>query len=408
MTATDQGVEDERIERVAAAHAALAEAQDRAYWLDRWNLDLNALMRRRGADEFRAALRVARGVARAAIHAKRRARALPERLRSAAPTEDTNGPPGASASSDATFSRSMPADPPRSSPVTDLLYDRLSAADLEEVERSLSGSPAPLVEGTDLRRLHLNLGVHHGVPAVLERTGLTQAMPPEDVHAMGRGPYASGGSLYYGDLVADGLSGAGFELAPGMRALDFGCSSGRVVRVLAAAHPEIQWHGCDPIPNAVEWAQAHLPGVAFSLSPEAPPLAYEDASFDAVYAISIWSHFDAPAALAWLNEMHRILRPGGALLLSTHGYQTIAHDRRTDRRQSAQLEEVRAALFDSGFWFLGEFGPQGDHGVANPEWGTAFLTPEWLLSRTSGKWAMTAFAPGRVEDNQDMYVLERR
>jgi hypothetical protein len=56
---------DERSEELARAHAALAAAQDRSYWLDRWHLDLNALMRRRGASELRAAIRAARGVYRA-------------------------------------------------------------------------------------------------------------------------------------------------------------------------------------------------------------------------------------------------------------------------------------------------------------------------------------------------------
>jgi hypothetical protein len=58
--------------QVAAANAAVAAAQERVYWLDRWHLDLNALMRRRGAAELRAAIRVARGAIRAVRRAKRK------------------------------------------------------------------------------------------------------------------------------------------------------------------------------------------------------------------------------------------------------------------------------------------------------------------------------------------------
>lgn len=39
-------LERELAERTAAANAALAAAQERSYWLERWHLDLNALMRR--------------------------------------------------------------------------------------------------------------------------------------------------------------------------------------------------------------------------------------------------------------------------------------------------------------------------------------------------------------------------
>jgi len=44
----------ELVDVQAHANDAVAEWQERAYWLDRWHLDLNALMRRGGADRFRA------------------------------------------------------------------------------------------------------------------------------------------------------------------------------------------------------------------------------------------------------------------------------------------------------------------------------------------------------------------
>ncbi len=53
-------LEAELVEVQARANAAVAQWQERAYWLDRWHLDLNALMRRPGAAEFRAALRAVR------------------------------------------------------------------------------------------------------------------------------------------------------------------------------------------------------------------------------------------------------------------------------------------------------------------------------------------------------------
>jgi hypothetical protein len=57
-------LEAELLEVQARANAAVAEWQERAYWLDRWHLDLNALMRKPGASEFRAGLRAVRSVAR--------------------------------------------------------------------------------------------------------------------------------------------------------------------------------------------------------------------------------------------------------------------------------------------------------------------------------------------------------
>jgi hypothetical protein len=65
-------LESELVEVQARANAAVAEWQERAYWLDRWHVDLNALMRKPGAAELRGMLRATRAVTRALRRAKRR------------------------------------------------------------------------------------------------------------------------------------------------------------------------------------------------------------------------------------------------------------------------------------------------------------------------------------------------
>jgi len=65
-------LERERSEQIAAANAAVARTQERVYWLDRWHLDLNALMAKPGAAEFRGAIRIARGAIRTVRRAKRK------------------------------------------------------------------------------------------------------------------------------------------------------------------------------------------------------------------------------------------------------------------------------------------------------------------------------------------------
>ena len=66
------------------------------------------------------------------------------------------------------------------------------------------------------------------------------------------------------------------------------------------------------------------------------------------------------------------------------------------------------SLGERGFWYTPEYEGIGDHGIANPDWGIAFLTAEWLLARATPKWRVALFHPGRVEANHDLYVLERR
>jgi hypothetical protein len=76
-------LERELEERTARAGAAIAAAQDRSYWLDRWGVDLNALMRRRGAAELRAAIRAVRALYRLLFDLRSGSRGLGGRLRSA-------------------------------------------------------------------------------------------------------------------------------------------------------------------------------------------------------------------------------------------------------------------------------------------------------------------------------------
>jgi hypothetical protein len=65
-------LENELVEVQAKTNAVVSQWQERAYWLDRWHLDLNALMRRPGASELRGALRILRAGTRRLVRLKRR------------------------------------------------------------------------------------------------------------------------------------------------------------------------------------------------------------------------------------------------------------------------------------------------------------------------------------------------
>lgn len=70
-------LEREKFELAERTNHVVAEAQERVYWLDRWHLDLNAIMRRRWTGDLRAALRMVRLVFRQVLKS---VRALQHRL----------------------------------------------------------------------------------------------------------------------------------------------------------------------------------------------------------------------------------------------------------------------------------------------------------------------------------------
>jgi SAM-dependent methyltransferase len=293
------------------------------------------------------------------------------------------------------------------------LYERLEAGDVEEIERLIDGDPElaasyRAIPDADTRhQMVLAYGIWLGHPAVSAKTGLPAEQSPEDVHSMARGPAAAAGGLHEADLVANTLASVGVEMSNVTRALDFGCSSGRVLRVLHAAYPDTDWSGCDPNRRAIEWAGEHLRGIEFFASEDEPPLPIGDGSLDLAYAISIWSHFAPELGLRWLAEMHRTIRPGGHLVITTHGVTSVARFTQHHQRTPQQADEILGALYRRGWWYAPEFGQEGDWGVVNPEWGTAFLSPEWLLTQLCPRWRVLEFAPGRNQGNQDVYVLQR-
>jgi SAM-dependent methyltransferase len=284
-----------------------------------------------------------------------------------------------------------------------VLYERLHPGDVETMVERLEPDLREIWEGAspdERMTLALAFSIHTGVEGAAERTGLLAPEPPEDVHAMGRGPLAAGGSVYYADLVLEALRHGGMDPFAQRAALDFGCSSGRVTRALRTVLPDVEWHACDPNVAAIDWASENLPGIDFRVSGQEPPLPFAAASLDFVYAISIWSHFAEAAALRWLDEMHRLLRPGGLLTLTVQGFNSIAHFRGP--------AQAVADLYARGFHYYDAFGEAGDWGVASPEWGMAFLTPEWLAAHATPEWSLQWFAPGRAERNQDVVALLRR
>lgn len=299
------------------------------------------------------------------------------------------------------------------STVTRRLSERLTEPQIEEIERRSRETPelqpfVPEFQNPAARPwLLLTFGLWLGVDGVAESTGLSAAAPPDDVHAMARGPLAAAGGVYEADLVIDALRSAGVEPEQVRTGLDFGCSSARVVRVLAAAYPDVHWSGCDPNAPAIAWASEHLPHIDFFTSGNEPPLRLGDGMLDVVYAISIWSHFEPALGLRWFEEMYRVLAPGGHLVMTTHGPTAIAYFAERAMRPAPQLHQIQQALYDRAAWYAAEFGPEGDWGVVNPSWGTAFLGPEWVLANLCPRWRVLEYAPGRNQNNQDVYVLQR-
>ncbi|HEV3167627.1 MAG TPA: class I SAM-dependent methyltransferase [Isosphaeraceae bacterium] len=100
--------------------------------------------------------------------------------------------------------------------------------------------------------------------------------------------------------------------------LDFGCGVGRVIRHLSHLQGP-QLYGTDYNPKLLSWCQRHLPFAQFYGNSLQRGAGFRAESFDLVYALSIFTHLTEPLQAYWIDELARILRPGGHLLLTVHG-----------------------------------------------------------------------------------------
>jgi SAM-dependent methyltransferase len=146
-------------------------------------------------------------------------------------------------------------------------------------------------------------------------------LPPASLRCRVAGGSRRREFLEVGARIARDLRGAyeraGGSTAGGAAWLDFGCGAGRVARHVAAFPIVTELVGVDIDVEAIDWARRNLPG-RYEPIPRLPPTDLAESTFDAAYAVSVFSHLDAEAESAWLAELHRILKPGGFLLATTN------------------------------------------------------------------------------------------
>ncbi len=150
--------------------------------------------------------------------------------------------------------------------------------------------------------------------------------------------------------VPEGLEPADFvvrkhflleRVTAGARVLDVGCGEGRFTAELvrAGAHAV----GIDVAEEPLRRARARHPGLDVRLVDVDGAWELADAEFDVVWAGEVIEHVADTAA--WLSEVRRVLRSGGALLVSTPA--------------NGALALIRSAV--SRRAFAERFDPLGDH-----------------------------------------------
>lgn len=166
----------------------------------------------------------------------------------------------------------------------------------------------------------------------------------------------------------------GRYLRPGARILDYGCGYGRVAAMLQEQGYEVV--GVDAAAAMIEKARGLFPELSFrQIAP--PGVPFDDGSFDAALLFAVLTCIPADDdQRAVVDELRRVVRPGGLLYVSDYWLQT---DRRNRDRYARYVGRCRT------------------YGVFEVSEGVAVRhhSREWIASLVS-RWEQVAAADIRV------------
>ncbi len=237
--------------------------------------------------------------------------------------------------------------------------------------------------------------------SLLRREAELPPPPPPHLQVRVAGKYAPG----FFDSAAEAcrevdvaLGAAGRRLADFETILDFGCGPGRAVRVLRGLAPEARLFGADIDPEAIAWARGHYSSFGdFSVAPHHPPTLYADDRFDFILGISVFTHLPEDMQFEWLAELRRIAKPGGFLVLTTHGEE---HYGKLDA-------DVREIMRTRGF-FYGDFGWNYGRSVSLPDfYQTAYHSHDYIRREWSRFFEIVEIRALGLEKHQDVVLLRR-
>ena len=100
--------------------------------------------------------------------------------------------------------------------------------------------------------------------------------------------------------------------------LDFGVGIGNSLPHLARLFPRAEVTGVDVSQRSLQVAAHRFPGVARLLAYDGAKIPLPSASLDLIFSACVFHHIDGAEHRAVFAELHRLLRPGGLMVVFEH------------------------------------------------------------------------------------------
>ena len=228
--------------------------------------------------------------------------------------------------------------------------------------------------------------------------------------------YESGINCYLPIAVA--ALQANVDLSRAIRILDFGCGAGRQLLHFTRRFPAPSYYACDVNGPAVQFVRRHFPQVHALQNAFRPPLPFDDACFDMIYSVSVFSHLGPEDQRLWLEELARITRPGGSCFLTTEGPTAVGQ---MGPHELAEDAAARSEALASRGLIFGEYADreaQKENEQVLPfgskylgiegTYGTTAMSPDYIFEHwTEFGFAVETILEGIIDHRQDLVVLRR-
>ena len=175
--------------------------------------------------------------------------------------------------------------------------------------------------------------------------------------------------------------------------LEFASGYGCVTRHLIGELAPINLISCDIHEAACSFIDSRF-GVKTILSATKPEdLKIENDSFDAVFALSFFTHMPDRTWGRWLKSLFDKVKPGGYLIFTTHGMTTWENS-------------GKPTIPDKGIWFAPS-SEQKDLDVA--DYGSTIVTPEYVKTAVESILHQNILRMAEADwwGHQDLYVVQK-
>jgi SAM-dependent methyltransferase len=193
--------------------------------------------------------------------------------------------------------------------------------------------------------------------------------------------------------------------------LDFGCGWGRIIRFFHKDLAASRLWGVDVNPEMIELCRRHDRWSRFQTVPAEGPTAFADETYDLVWAFSVFSHFAEDVHARWLDEIRRILRPGGLLIATTRRRDFIEQSvlDRLRRPLSRHPEAIAGRFTDTRRWLdaydAGQYCYEDLPGMVG--WGETCIPEAYVLRHWTPGFVIRDFVDDPRRCTQNVIVAQR-